>query len=449
MTRAASHAPTGFGFASTKVEKRGARAATLALLPLFLSACYPWTPPALSPVTLPAGPARGSVAAPVRQSALRTPVTIVVSVDGLGVNRLGTGLTPRLDALAAAGVSGSMRPSFPTTTFANHVTLATGVRPARHGIVDQRMRDPARPGVTFRNSDPLTNRDPFWWSAVEPIWLDAEQAGIRTGIMYWVGSDVAIRGRRPTLWWPFDTNITPTQRVDTVLDWLRRPNGRPQFLMLYFDAVDRAGHNQGYGSPEELAAITDTDAQIGRLIDGLRELGQPANLLVVSDHGMAAVPAEHIRPLSDLIDPAIMEAISEGPLIDIYPKPGQDAAVAARLKTPPPHLTCWARQDIPARFRYSGNPRIAPFMCMADVGWSYPEKPTGRAKGEHGYDPDAPEVASMFIADGPAFRGGRRMPRFDNVDFYPLLRTLLGLPPKPGVDGDMRPYRGILAEPAR
>lgn len=408
-----------------------------------LVGCYPWTPPALGPVAQPAAGMPGDVRAPapVSTAVQSAPVTIMISVDGLGANRLGQGLTPRLDALAAEGVRGSLRPSFPSNTFPNHVTLVTGVRPDRHGVVDQRMRDPARPGVTFRNFDPLTNRAPFWWKDVAPIWLDAEAAGIRTGVMYWTGADVAINGRRPSIWWPFDNNISSAQRVDTVLDWLRRPIGggagnRPGFAMLYFDAVDRAAHGQGYGSPEETAAIREVDSEIGRFVDALRAAPQPANLVIVSDHGMAPVPPNHLRPLSEVVDPAIMESISEGPTLAIYPKPGHEAAVAARLKTPPPHLTCWAKAEIPVRYRYRDNPRVPPFFCMADVGWSWPERPRAFTKGEHGYDPDTPAVAAIFIATGPAFRAHERLPRVDNVAVYPLLRRLLGLPPKPGIDGD-------------
>lgn len=400
-----------------------------ALAALMLSACV-------------ATPLPVTIAAP---EAAHVPVTILISVDGLGANRLGKGLTPRLDALAAAGVSGSMRLSFPSNTFPNHVTLVTGLRPDRHGIVDQKMRDPARPGVTFRNSDPLTNRDPFWWDQIDPIWLQAERAGIRAGTMYWVGSDVAIRGKRASMWWPFDNTVTSIQRVDTVLDWLRRPSAeRPKLALLYFDVVDRASHNQGYDSPEERAAIAEADTQIGRLADTLAALRQPVNLVIVSDHGMAPVPPDHIKPLSDVIDPTIMEAISEGPLLDIYPLPGKDAAVAARLATPPPHLTCWARKDIPVRFRYGANPRVPPYLCMADIGWSFPERPKGYTKGEHGYDPDEPAVAAMFIGNGPAFARGKTLPRFDNIDVYPLLRDLIGLPPATGVDGSDAPFRDVV-----
>ncbi len=420
-----------------------ARRCLTLLSALALAACaYPYTPPALSPVTQPAGPATGALAT----VEAREPVTILVSIDGLGANRLGKGLTPRLDALAAAGVQGSMRPSFPSNTFPNHMTMVTGLRPDRHGIVDQKMRDPARPGVTFRNTDPLTNRDPFWWNGTDPIWLQAERAGIRTGPLHWVGADVAINGKRPSLWWPFDNAITARQRVDTLLDWLRRPSDWPQLLLLYFDAVDRASHNLGYDSPEERAAIADSDAEIGRLADALAAMRQPANLVIVSDHGMAPVRPEQIRPLRDVIDPAIMESITEGPLLAIYPKPGRDAEVAARLKRPPAHLTCWAKHAIPARFRYGAHPRVPPFLCMADVGWSFPANPKGFTKGEHGYDPADPAIAALFIAQGPAFRTGRTLPRFANTDVYPLLRNLLGLPPVTGIDGSDAPFRKVMVK---
>lgn len=386
-----------------------------------------------------ATPRPASTAVAVEQ---RPTITVMISADGLGANRLGKGLTPRLDAIASAGVSGLMRPSFPTNTFPNHITLATGLRPDKHGIVDQKMRDPAKPGVTFKNIDPLTNRDPFWWNQLDPIWLQAERAGIRTGTMYWVASDVAINGKRPSWWWPYDNGIQSEQRVETALDWVRRPpETRPRFIMLYFNAVDYASHNQGYESPEELAAIREVDTQIGRFVDTLAAIGQPANIVIVSDHGMAPVPVDHIKPLSDVIDPAIMEAITEGPLLDIFPKPGKDAEVAAKLANPPPHLTCWAKKDIPSRFKFGMNPRTPPFLCMADTGWSFPEFPKNFIKGEHGYDNADPAVASIFIATGPAFRSGVRLERFDNVDVYPLMAKLIGIKPTPndGTDAVFAP----------
>ena len=95
------------------------------------------------------------------------------------------GVTPNLSKLAAEGASGPMRPSFPSKTFPNHWTIVTGLRPDRHGITANKMRDAARPDETFT----MANDDPFWWSAAEPIWIEAEKAHIRTATAFWPGSN--------------------------------------------------------------------------------------------------------------------------------------------------------------------------------------------------------------------------------------------------------------------
>ena len=56
--------------------------------------------------------------------------------------------------------------------------------------------------------------------------------------------------------------------------------------------------------------------------------------------------------------------------------------------------------------------------------------------GEHGYDNASPEMAAVFIANGPAIRRGVRLPPFDNVDVYPLLARLVGVAPRPN-DGNL------------
>jgi hypothetical protein len=53
-------------------------------------------------------------------------------------------------------------------------------------------------------------------------------------------------------------------------------------------------------------------------------------------------------------------------------------------------------------------------------------------------------MRALFIATGPAFARGKRIGDFDNVAVAPLLRDLLGLPAGAGLDGDDRPFRGVL-----
>src|SRR3546814_12732077 len=79
----------------------------------------------------------------------KPPVTILVSIDGFRADYLARGVPPRLGALAAAGVTAPMAPSFPSNTFPNHWTLMTGEVPARHAIVANRTEDPARTGPIF------------------------------------------------------------------------------------------------------------------------------------------------------------------------------------------------------------------------------------------------------------------------------------------------------------
>jgi predicted AlkP superfamily pyrophosphatase or phosphodiesterase len=165
---------------------------------------------------------------------------ILISIDGFRADYLDRGITPTLGTWATDGVrADGMRPSFPTVTFPNHYTIVTGLRPDRHGIVNNYMQDPQIPGKTFKLSDREVQQDPRWWNEGEPIWVTAEKAGLRTATLFWPGSETEIRGHRPRDWTAYDKNMKYADRVDRVLSWLDRPAGeRPRFLTLYFESVD-------------------------------------------------------------------------------------------------------------------------------------------------------------------------------------------------------------------
>jgi predicted AlkP superfamily pyrophosphatase or phosphodiesterase len=385
----------------------------------------------------------------------RAPVTILISIDGFRPDYLEKGVTPVLSRLASEGAFAAMRPSFPSKTYPNHWTLVTGLRPDRHGIVANKMEDPKRPDETFN----MATDDPFWWNAAEPIWLDAEHAGIRTGTQFWPGSNVAIGGHkekpkdwetiggeRPSDWQQFNQSITGEQRVNGILDWLRRPAAiRPLFLTLYFDVVDTAGHKFGPGDARTLEAVAQVDKWMGQLVDGLGELRQPANLVIVSDHGMAPTQSSRVIALNQIVPLDDLELFESGTYASLTPMPGKVTAIEKALLGKHAHYECWRKSEIPARFHYGTNPRIPPIFCLAETGWLINAKPPAErfAEGNHGYDNFAPEMAALFIGHGPAFRPAKLAP-FDNVDVYPLLRDLLKLPVKPDIDGTDAPFRDAL-----
>lgn len=401
---------------------RSLRPVAAALCAGLLYACT--TPAAMAP--MPAAP-------PVE---VRAPVTILIGIDGFRPDYLDRGVTPVLSQLAAQGVRATMRASFPTKTFPNFYTLVTGKRPDRHGIVGNRFEDPARPGERFT----MQSEQPYWWDQGEPVWNAAEKAGVQTAVMFWPGSGIEIDGTRPHDWQAFGMAVNGRQRVDAIIDWLRRPAAtRPKLLGLYFDAVDTAGHHSGPDAQETNATVAEVDALIGRLLSELETLGQPANLVFVADHGMAAVDESRRIQLDTVAAPTDFRTLEEGPYAAIEPQPGREAALAAALLKPHPNMECWRRADIPARLHYGRNPRTPSFLCLARVGWTITTRPAAEALrpgGAHGYDPAAPEMAALFLAHGPAFVSGITLPPFDNIHVAPLLRRLAGVPQAQDADGD-------------
>jgi predicted AlkP superfamily pyrophosphatase or phosphodiesterase len=81
------------------------------------------------------------------------------------------------------------------------------------------------------------------------------------------------------------------------------------------------------------------------------------------------------------------------------------------------------RQQCPRAIR-----RLSGRCRLADFGEENIKNRTNG--GAHGYDNTAPEMAATFIANGPAFKKCGD-PAFDNVDVYPLLMKLIGVPALP------------------
>jgi len=381
---------------------------------------------------------------------------LLVSIDGYRADYLDRGLTPTVAMLAHGGVHTAMQPSFPSLTFPNHYTIVTGLRPDHHGIVNNTMYDAQLGKFSLHNRNAVS--DGRWWAEGTPLWETADRHGLLTATMFWPGTEADIHGRHPDHWKPYDGTVTPDQRVDQVLAWLDLPpDQRPSFLTLYFDAVDHAGHYYGPDSPQVNQALRETDQAMARLVKGLERRGllDHINLIVLADHGMASVPLDHSVLIERELDLDDVQVVSLGVLAGFNPEPGHDfAAIEARMERPHPHMQCWDKSRVPARLAYGHNPRVPQLLCLADVGWrittaDWLASHKGRISvGEHGYDNAAPEMRALFVAHGPAFRDDVTVPPFPNVDVYPLMVHLLGLPPQPS-DGDYDAVKGMLVPAAR
>lgn len=388
-----------------------------------------------------------SAQAPPRPIADLKPTVILISIDGFRHDYLQTYSAPNLQRLAARGVRAeALIPCFPTYTFPNHYSMVTGLYPGHHGIVANEMYDPGF-NATFVYNAPEAKKS-RWWGG-EPIWVTAHKQGQRSATEFWVGSEAPIAGLQPDYWEPFDAKVPPAERVDNILSWLDLPaERRPTFLALYFDQVDHEGHAHGPGSPELGEAIKTVDGAIGKLLNGLRQRGieDRVNIMVVSDHGMAQASPDRVIFLDDYIGLHRMRELSRNPLLTLWPPNNEIDATFKKLQRVP-HLRVYRRGDAPARWHYSGNARIAPIIALADEGWTITThehfKSHEFSRGQHGYDNNLRSMWAIFIAHGPAFKAGAKLPAFPNIDIYDLVAYLLDLKPARN-DGTLQVFRAVL-----
>lgn len=413
---------------------------------LVLAACAGAPPAGAPPAEYPSG--SGGIN---RGAAASAPTVVLVSLDGFRADYLERHDAPTLSALAARGARArqGMRPVFPSKTFPNHVSLVTGLYAEDHGIVANRFFDPARGETYAIGSETVVDGS---WYRGEPLWVTAERQGMVTASYFWVGSEAAIGGIRPTTWTVYDHDTPHETRVDSVMAWLSRPSAtRPRFVTLYFSDVDDAGHRHGPDAPETAAAVARVDATLGRLVDGLAALpfADEITLVVVSDHGMAAVRPEDAVALETLIDTTGVVVADGGPNANLHVSGGPDRARAVRdsLNARLQHGRAYLRADLPERFRYRRDPRAGDVVVVMDVPYQITtaERLPRRAGGSHGWDPAVPEMQSLFVAAGPGIAPGTDVPPFDNVEVYSFVTEVLGLRPAPGVAGRPGWLRGVLA----
>ena len=116
--------------------------------------------------------------------------TVIVSCDGLRWDYAECFDMPFIDRLAKEGVKAVIQPSFPTKTFPNHYTLATGLYPDHHGIIANTflVKDE---GKKYKIGSDVAREGKHYGG--DPIWLTAKRQGVKTATVYWVGSYVKIK----------------------------------------------------------------------------------------------------------------------------------------------------------------------------------------------------------------------------------------------------------------
>ena len=368
-----------------------------------------------------------------------THYTVIVSLDGFRWDYPDMYKTPNLDRMAADGVKAVMLPSYPASTFPNHYTLATGLVPDHHGIINNTFWD-VKNRRQYSMGDSATRNNPEYYLG-EPIWITAQKQGVKTGNMYWVGSDIAIKKSHPTYYRPWNAKpfLTFEQRIDTVLTWLQKPEPeRPRLIMLYFEEPDGSGHHNGPCSLPTGAVVQHMDSLVGVLRKKIEALpfGKDINLIVTSDHGMTDISPERVVNINDYV-----KVIDGRTPTSIFSKPEYRDSICNALKKAA-HIHVWKKEEIPAELHYGSSDRIGDIVVAPELGWQFTDMARD-TKGAHGYFPKSPDMQVMFRAIGPDFKRGYISGGFVNVDIYPLLSHLLQIVPEK-TDGRFERIKDIL-----
>lgn len=384
------------------------------------------------------------------ESAERNP-TLLISFDGFRYDYLDRTDTPNFDSLVASGVSAEgLIPVFPSKTFPNHYSIATGLYPENSGLINNTMYDPKwDEWYRIRDRDAVENGK---WYEGEPIWNTLEKQGIRTGTMFWVGSEADIQEMRPTYWKTFDGDMPEEARIDTVVKWLSYPEDkRVDFATLYFEHVDSYGHRYGLQSDSLDSAIAKADRLVGYLKSKLKKSGlwENMNLVIVSDHGMIDLSADKIIEIEQIIDLNNIEWVIWDPATMIQPKEGKTEEVYKKLKDREENYRVYRKEDLPARYHLNNHRRVPDIVLVADLGYTVVTEDfksrffDSLPAATHGYENAEKAMHSFFIAHGPAFRQGEEVSSFQNIHVYELLNYLMGTTPASN-DGSIDSVRVLL-----
>jgi predicted AlkP superfamily pyrophosphatase or phosphodiesterase len=384
---------------------------------------------------------------------------ILISLDGFRYDYVERFQPENLSKFIAAGTAAeALIPSFPTKTFPNHYTIATGMRPENHGLVDNSFYDPYKDQV-YNIRERSIVEDGFWYGGT-PIWVHAEKNGLSTASYFFVGSEAPVQGIRPTHYFNYDGNVPNLTRIAKVFEWLNLPEDeRPRLITMYFSDMDDFGHRYGPSNDEEIGKrLEKLDRELGALLEGIKSFDLDINVIIVSDHGMADVPKTQLLNLDDITQGIAARVVNNGALAHLYlENPAEMDKVLQQLNAEEASFQAVKVED---RAFYKNlelyKERMGDILILPELG-SYLATSSGMMSyqnraamfktdvfGEHGYSPHYKDMHGIFYAAGPMIQVGLAIPAFDNVHVYPLICMLLGLEVPDYIDGNSEVLRPVL-----
>jgi len=422
---------------------------------------------------------------------------LLISIDGLKpeyvIEATEHGLDiPNLQRMLVEGAYATgVKGVLPTSTFPSHITLITGVAPAKHGIYHNRPFDPpAR--ISGQRWDWL-----YEHIQVPTIWNAAADAGLKVASVGWpvsLGSgdihynipERVVGSTDEEIW-----NVVTPGLIDLIgeaaemriragnveianQDWARTcyaleimRTKEPDLIAVHLAAGDSMQHRYGPFSEQAFAAFEEIDRMVGLLTHAFRTVKPEAVVCITSDHGFSEVtqvlrvdaaferegllsfePRGRTYGDSEVSDWVALRLPSGGSSPVFLKNPDDDEArervgrFLENLAANPDHgiASILDREEIA---RLGGNPNadfwidmVPGFMISHHLGGSLAASRDRR--GTHGYSPTHPEMDSVFIMTGKGIEPGLNLGRIDMRSIAPTMAQALDLAlpsaEKPGLE---------------
>ena len=378
---------------------------------------------------------------------------VLVSIDGFRWDYLDWPQAINMRSIAAQGSRVTkLRTVYPSKTFPGHLSIATGLHPTQHGVIDNYF---CRSDRTDCYSMGKGRKDPSWLAGI-PLWTLVEQQGGRASTFFWPESDAPFANKLPTDYRSFDGRVPHRERVQQVVDWLSLPaDQRPDLVTLYFSVVDSASHTYGPTAPATLSAIVEVDRQIAVLWQAIESLnlreGTDINLMLVSDHGMSEVDPNLFIDTNTLPRPKGFKRVNGTTRVTYYqrdPNADIDALSGALDRLSQDRWRRLSSRDLAER-HFEHHPGVGDLIIETAPPRVF-RRGGGRdadLRGMHGYPATVEDMAAFLVAVGPDFQEGKVIPEAHQLDVYPVAATLLGLEVPDTIASDGGPLRAILRAP--
>ncbi len=407
---------------------------------------------------------------------------ILISLDALKADDLEILKTlPNFSMLMNKGVFAKrVKTIYPSLTYPAHTTIITGNYPKKHGIINNKLLEPSNnlcPWFWYRKyiktptlydaakENKLTVASIFWpVSANSSIkynmpevfsykkYITQEMSSLMSGsISYQLKLFKKYRHMKKGIKEPELDDFAIACAIDTLKIY------RPNLLMLHLLDLDTQRHDYGTNSSKAYSALQRHDVRIGKLIDTLKEMKiyDKTNFIVLGDHGFQDF--NKIIYINNLFKKeGLLMADSKNKILQwkayfkscdgsayIYLNNPSDKLLEDKVKKILNSLASSSKYGIKAV--YDNNQLIsfgcdpkASFMIEANEGFVFSEKLNNSLvvsssqnseclTGTHGYSPENPNLDTLFMASGPAFKNNYFIENMSLIDIAPTLAKALNI----------------------